>query len=286
MDKVNTLAWEGRTRTVTGGITEAEAARIHATVGAPGQNAPKDGEILPPLWHWCAFPPTTAMAELGRDGHPMLGDFLPPVPLERRMWASGSLTFKAPMRVGETLKMRSTIATVQEKETGAGPMVVVSVDHQVFSERGLSIEERQNIVYLEIPDTFRPPQKRVLPGTPAFHASQHVNEALLFRFSAITFNAHRIHFDLPYAMDVEHYPGLVIHGPLQAMLLMREAVKFRGERPVHFDFRGVHPSLLVAGEDKDIDLMGTEDDCGALSLFCGQFGHQTMQATAIWEGTQ
>ncbi len=285
MDKLNTTAWEGRTQTLTGGITEAEAARIHATLGDDRDTPPRLGDPIPPLWHWCAFPPTTPMSGLGGDGHPLLGDFLPPVPLERRMWASGKLDFGEPMRVGETLNLHSTIASVQEKDTNSGPMVVVTVDHQVHAERGLAIKERQNIVYLEIPDQFRPPPKRPMPEASVVRRSKHVSEALLFRFSAITFNAHRIHFDLPYAQKVERYPGLVIHGPLQAMLLMKEACRYRNACPTYFDFRGVHPSLLISGHSPDVDLMGTENDSGSLSLYCGQDNHQTMQATAIWENT-
>jgi 3-methylfumaryl-CoA hydratase len=108
----------------------------------------------------------------------------------------------------------------------------------------------------------------------------------LFRYSAITFNAHRIHYDLPYAQEVEHYPGLVVHGPLQATWLMQAACAHKGRRPKHFDFRGVHPVFLTPGESRDIEVMGTEDEVGGLTLCTGQGGHQGMQATAMWEETQ
>lgn len=286
MDMLNTKAWEGRTQTEEGGITQAEAARIHATLGDPRDKTPRNGDPLPPLWHWFAFPPTTPTSELARDGHPMLGDFLPPLRLKRRMWASGKLTFGAPLRVGDPLKLRSTIARVDEKETRTGPMVVVSVDHTIISPRGPAIEERQDIVYLDIPDSFRPPKKQPMPEAPVLHTTKVISEPLLFRYSALTFNAHRIHYDLPYAQQVEHYPGLVIHGPLQATLLMQSACAHRGTRPTYFDFRGVHPMLLVPGDSPELDIMATEDDCASLSLFTGQAGHQGMQATAMWEGTQ
>lgn len=286
MDQINLSGWEGRTQTELGGISEAEAARIHATLGDPHAAPPVAGDDLPPLWHWCAFPPAAPMAELDSDGHPRLGDFLPPVRLRRRMWASGRLSFGAPLRVGETLKCHSTIASVQEKQSGTGSMVIVSVDHEVYSERGRAIEERQDIVYLDIPGEFRPPRKRPLPEAPALHERVAVTEPLLFRYSALTFNAHRIHYDLPYAQQVEHYPGLVIHGPLQATLLMQTACRRRGARPAHFDFRGVHPMFLIPGENSGVEIMAAEDECGALSLFTGQAGHQGMQTTAIWEGTQ
>ena len=286
MDQLNVRAWEGRTDLQEGVISPAQAAQIHATLGSSRHAAPTMGEAMDPLWHWCAFTPTNPMGELSRDGHPILGDFLPPVRLERRMWASGSLSFGAPLRVGERLTKRSFIRSVTEKEGGSGPMVLVSVDHKIYGEQGLAIEERQDIVYLDIPDTFRPPRPRALPENPVLHERRQVSEPLLFRFSAITFNAHRIHFDLPYAQEVEHYPGLVVHGPLQATWLMQAACAHRGRRPKHFDFRGVHPVFLTPGESREIEVMGTEDEVGGLLLCTGQGGHQGMQATAIWEETQ
>lgn len=114
---------------------------------------------------------------------------------------------------------------------------------------------------------------------------QEVSEALLFRFSAITFNAHRIHFDLPYAQQVESYPGLVIHGPLQAMWLIDAATRHKGRPPAQFEFRGVHPCLLTPSEDRTLHIMGVQDNPCAMTLYAGQAGHQTMQASAIWEET-
>jgi len=285
MDQVNVRAWEGRTDLVEGGISPAQAAQIHATLGATDSRPPAMGEGMPPLWHWCAFNPTAPLAELSRDGHPALGDFLPPVRLERRMWASGALSFGAPLRVGERLTKRSVIRSVLEKDGKTGPMVLVSVDHRIYGERGLAIEERQDIVYLDIPDRFRPPAARPLPERPTLHRHVQLSEALLFRYSALTFNAHRIHYDLPYAQDVEHYPGLVVHGPMQATWLVQAACQHKGRRPSHFDFRAVHPVFLSPGESRDLDIMGTEDETGALLLCTGQQGHQGMQATAIWEET-
>ncbi len=286
MDMVNLAAWEGRSETQIGCISEPQAAQIHATVGQPGTSAPKTGDAMPQLWHWCAFPPTVPLNELGRDGHPVLGDFLPPVHLERRMWASGRLRLGAALRVGENFTRRSTIAKVQEKDGHTGKMVFVTVDHRLYADQGLVIEEQQDIVYLAIPDGFNPPKKREMPQNADLHKTMQSSEALLFRYSAITFNAHRIHFDLPYAQKVEHYPGLVVHGPLQAMWLIEAARAYKGRPPSQFDFRGVHPCMLIAGQDPTLDIMGVQENPCALSLFCGQAGHQTMQATAIWEETQ
>src|SRR6056297_2480319 len=283
MDQLNVVAWEGRTEAMAGCISEAQAAQIHATLGDANAAAPRTGDPLPPLWHWCAFTPTVPMGELARDGHPVLGDFLPPVRLERRMWASGALSFGAPLRVGERLTKRSFIRSVVEKEGKTGPMVLVSVDHRIYGEQGLAIEERQDIVYLDIPDRFRPPAARPLPERPALHKQIRLSEALLFRYSALTFNAHRIHYDLPYAQQVEHYPGLVVHGPMQATWLVQAACQVRGRRPAFFDFRAVHPMLLTGSREAEI--MAVEEEDGALRLMSGQEGHQCMQATAIWEET-
>lgn len=285
MDQLNVRAWEGRTELQEGCISAAQAAQIHATLGMGDSHSPAMGEAMPPLWHWCAFNPTAPLAELARDGHPALGDFLPPVRLERRMWASGALRFGAPLRVGERLTKRSFIRSVTEKEGKTGPMVLVSVEHRIYGERGLAIEERQDIVYLDIPDSFRPPAARPVPERPTLHRQVQLSEALLFRYSALTFNAHRIHYDLPYAQQVEHYPGLVVHGPMQATWLVQAACQHKGRRPSHFDFRAVHPVFLSPGESRDLDIMGTEDETGALLLCTGQNGHQGMQATAIWEET-
>ncbi|WP_135500995.1 FAS1-like dehydratase domain-containing protein [Roseovarius aestuariivivens] len=285
MDQVNLSAWEGKTETQTGVIQIAQALQIHATLGQANTSPPQEGEILPPLWHWFAFTPTVPNEKLARDGHPRLGDFLPPVPLERRMWASGALTFHLPLKVGVPFVKHSQIANVAEKEGRTGRMVFVTVDHRIETEDQTAIEERQDIVYLDIPDRFRPPEKLPMPEAPDWHSHERATEPLLFRFSAITFNAHRIHYDLPYAQQVEHYPGLVVHGPLQACWLIGAARAHRGTVPRAFRFRGVHPMLLIPGEPQEIDIMATGADGTALSLFTGQAGHQCMQATASWEET-
>lgn len=281
MDQLNMAAWIGRGETETGGISVQLASMLHATLGAPRDAAPNFGDALAPLSHWCAFPPAVPMSELGSDGHPGLGGFMPPVRLDRRMWAGGSLRLRSPIRVGETLDRRSSVRNVTEKTGASGPMVFVTIDHAIYGETGLAIEERQDIVYLPIPDRFAPPRKQQMPETPAFERRYEMPETLLFRYSAVTFNAHRIHYDLNYAREVEHYPGLVVHGPLQATLLMQAACTHRGRAPDFFEFRAVHP--MFGGTPLDIAAV---DEDGVLQLYSGQNGHQGMQATAIWEDTQ
>ncbi|SHI08104.1 FAS1-like dehydratase domain-containing protein [Marivita hallyeonensis] len=280
MDQLNVIAWQGRTENNAGLVSQQTAAQLHATLGSREEPAPINGDPLPPLWHWCGFPPLAPMEELGPDGHPRLGSFLPPIRLDRRMWAGGALRFHAPLHVGEPLQRRSVVRGITEKDGASGPMVFVTVDHAIYGERGLAIEERQDIVYLPIPDSYTPPKPRQMPETPNATNTVPMPETLLFRYSALTFNAHRIHYDKAYAKDIEHYPGLVVHGPLQATLLMQLAVEKAGRTPEDFHFRGVHP--MFAGTD--LDLAAVEDD-GALALFSGQDGHQGMQATAIFGGT-
>ncbi|MEL7517247.1 MAG: MaoC family dehydratase N-terminal domain-containing protein [Pseudomonadota bacterium] len=276
MDQINLTAWEGRTGCEVGGVSAQLAAQLHATLGS-GDSVPAFGDPIAASWHWCAFPPLSPMTELSRDGHPRLGGLLPPVRLDRRMWAGGALRIRSAIRVGERLERRSSVRSIVEKNGAAGPMVLVTVDHAIYGASGLAVEERQDIVYLEMPKTYVPPKKRPLPDS---CETVPVTEPLLFRYSALTFNAHRIHYDLPYARDVEHYPGLVVHGPLQASLLLRAAARHKGRAPDHFHFRSVHP--LFCGTDLQITMVEEE---GGLSLFAGQDGHQGMQATAIWEET-
>ncbi|WP_415401651.1 MaoC family dehydratase N-terminal domain-containing protein [Tateyamaria sp. SN3-11] len=279
MDQVNTAAWIGRTICDQGGIDALSAAKLHATIGHPHMAHPAPGDLLPALWHWAAFPPLTHVTQLGPDGHPGPGELMPPLRLPRRMWAGGALRFHAPLRVGDTLSRQVSLRSAVEKETASGPMALVTLDHAITGPRGLAIEERQDIVYLPMPDTFTPPKKRQMPAPGAETVA--MSMPLLLRYSAVTFNAHRIHYDLDYTRTVEKYPDLVVHGPLQASLLMRHAITQKGRPPVYFDFRAVHP-MFASG---DLDICTTEED-GIMSLYSGQDGHQGMQATAMWEDTQ
>ena len=274
--------WIGRSTMAHGSVSSQAAAMIHATVGRPDMPCPRLGNALPLLWHWYAFAPMVAMQDLAEDGHPAKGGFLPPIPYERRMWASGDLHFYAPLRVGETIERRSVIANVVEKRGRSGGMAFVSVNHEYHGDAGLAVRERQEIVYLPIPRSFTPPPKQMAPSADLLvDRAVDVNPALLFRYSAITFNAHRIHYDLPYAQKVEAYPGLVVHGPLQAQLLAQEATELKGRAPSKFKFRGIHPMFhqgamslrATAGEE------GTVDLCTA----AGE-GHIGVKATASWEG--
>ncbi|MFK7838580.1 MAG: MaoC family dehydratase N-terminal domain-containing protein [Sulfitobacter sp.] len=280
MDQINLQAWIERSDLGEGQVSQQQANMVHAVLGAPGQPAPQHGEIMPHLWHWYAFPPTAGMDELGEDGHPRLGNFMPPVRLNRRMWAGGNIEFIKPLHVGEPLRRRTTIADISEKTGAAGDIVVVRLDHEIHGAQGLAVVERQDVVYLQIPDSFVPPKKTPGPQSPAFRVAQQIGTPLLFRYSAITFNAHRIHYDLPYTQSVEHYPDLVVHGPLQAQLLMNMATRERGAAPKLFAYRGVHP--LFASDAVELCAVKKTTSEWALSTVANE-GHQTMQANAMWE---
>jgi len=280
MDQINLGAWVDRGERTQGGVSSQTAAKIHSVLGQPETQAPKSRDALPPLWHWYAFPPTAAMHELGEDGHPRVGDFMPPVRLNRRMWAGGSLEFFKPLHIGETLTKRTRVAKITEKDGAAGPMVFVTLEHDILGNGGLAVREQQNIVYLEIPETYRAPKPIAAPATPDIQEQQKMTPPLLFRYSAITFNAHRIHYDVPYTREVEHYPDLVVHGPMQANLLMDMAVRHKGAVPKLFTFRGVHP--MFCPSDLTLNAVKTSDVEWSLNT-SADAGHQGMQATAIWE---
>jgi 3-methylfumaryl-CoA hydratase len=280
--------WVGRTEERWGCLTPQLAGMLKAAVSHP-RSLDRDTRrtaLLPRLWHWAAFPEFVPLSELGEDGHPKLGGFLPPLDFKRRMWAAGKLSFSGSLRVGERLRRQSEILAVTPKSGGTGEMVFVRVKHMIEGENGAFIEEEQDIVYLHIPEAYTPPKRMPEIENPDFDETVPINEARLFRFSAATFNAHRIHYDLPYAREVEKYPALVTHGPMQAIMLMDAATRHAGEPPVRFRFRGVHPMF----HDHDLRVQGKRDhgsrtmELGtAAPAKDGQGGYLGMTAEAGWD---
>lgn len=236
--------------------------------------------IAPPGLHWCLTPEIADRRELGPDGHPVKGGFLPPVPLPRRMWAASDVRFLAPIHSGDIIRRRSTIRAVEEKQGRTGLLVFVTVRHDISNGAGAVIEENQTIVYRAAetaPAPLAPPVES-RPAAPHERAVE-VDSVLLFRYSALTFNGHRIHYDAPYATEVEHYAGLVIQGPLQATLLMNFAAAVAGEPPRHFSFRGVWPATGA----QRLVLCATPDRNGGMALEVRSTdGQVTMKATAQW----
>lgn len=217
-----------------------------------GLPTPQAGDVLPPLWHWVALPRWAASGQLAPDGHPRKGGFLPPIQLPRRMFAGGSVVFHKPLTVGATVRRESEVTSVSEKNGRSGALVIVDVATRLFDEQGdLAVYEVQNIIYREaaalragpLPE---PPTEAPEPGLPLNRISDHewefrTDASLLARFSAVTANAHRIHYDWPYTTGVEGYPGLVVHGPLQALALAETHRLASGKQVVSLQHRGLAP---------------------------------------------
>jgi 3-methylfumaryl-CoA hydratase len=203
---------------------------------------PAPGDPIPPGWHWLYFLETKPASELGPDGHARRGGFLPPVPLPRRMWAGGRIEFRRALHVGESLRRDSEIISVEPKTGKSGSLVFVTVRHTVHANGETAVVEEHDIVYREAAKPGDPPpQAKPAPAAPQWRRELVPDPVLLFRFSALTFNGHRIHYDIDYVKREEHYPGLVVHGPLQT-LLMLDLCRRNDPRPVRkLDYRALHP---------------------------------------------
>lgn len=201
---------------------------------------PDKGADIPLGWHWFYFLDAKPASELGSDGHPKRGGFLPPVPLPRRMWAGGRIEFRRPLRMGEALRKDSEILSVQPKTGRTGSMVFVTVRHSIYGSDEITTIEEQDIVYRDAAKAgdVAPPGKAA-PTSPKWHRPLTADPVLLFRFSALTFNGHRIHYDLPYATQEEHYQALVVHGPLQAILMLDLCRRESARSVAHLDYRGM-----------------------------------------------
>ncbi|HEV7634614.1 MAG TPA: MaoC family dehydratase N-terminal domain-containing protein [Bradyrhizobium sp.] len=270
--------WIGRSTeasdTVTAQLVKGLRATLFMEIGEP-----KPGDAAPFTAHWCLAQPVYPMSELGPDGHPSRGGFLPPVPLPRRMWAGGELEFIDALRVGDQATRTSRIADVTMKIGSTGALCFVAVEHLVTTPRGLAIRERQDIVYRDMssaPAAARP----AAPPPSAQHRESHMADAvLLFRYSALTFNGHRIHYDRDYVTRVEGYPGLIFHGPMQAAFLVEFAAKLHGGKaPGKFSYRGVQP--LFEGSEFSVN---ANDTGGGMELWtANSAGQPTMKGTATW----
>lgn len=242
-------AWIGRQMVQHDRLTPALLQRFRATI-----DSSENGEIAPQAIHWVLCTPEATTAQLGLDGHPQRSEspdsFFPPVPHPRRMWASSKVEFLAPISVDAEIERVSTIASINEKTGSTGSLVFVDVEHETKANGVLAISERQTLVYREA-NTAKPapaPEPVEIDfGEWDFHRTLVPNEALLFRFSAITFNTHRIHYDAPYAINEEGYRGLVVHGPLTSSLLLDLSARQFGANTVRkFAFRAQSPAF--AGE--------------------------------------
>ena len=279
---MNLQDWVGKSETVSDVVTATPYAALSATLDRAPERPPA-GTPLPALWHWLYFLPLARQSEIGPDGHPRRGGFLPPVPLPRRMWAGSQFEFREPLRVGDAIARVSTIENVTQKSGRSGPLVFVRVRHEIrqAGAPAIALTEHHDIVYRDAPgpDDAAPPPKPA-PAGAAWERQWVPDDVLLFRYSALTFNGHRIHYDRRYVTQTEGYPGLVVHGPLVATLLLDllrhqlpDAVvaryEFKAVRPV-FD---THPFFVCGDPQPDgrTFRLWARDHEGAL----------TMDATAV-----
>ena len=269
--------WIGRTQEASDIVTEQLTKALRATLFLD-IGAPKTGDAAPLTTHWCLAQPVAPMNELGPDGHPARGGFLPPVPLTRRMWAGGELQFLDALRVGDAVTRSSRISDVTMKTGSTGILCFVAVEHTITTLRGVAIKERQDLVYRDVTPGSEQKTQAAPPPPKAQHRETHMADpVLLFRYSALTFNGHRIHYDRDYVTKVEGYPGLVFHGPLQAALLVEFSARLHGgNAPAKFSYRGVQP--LFDGAEFSVN--GND---GASELWtANNAGTPTMKATATW----
>lgn len=242
MDLAYLNQWLNKTKTVEAVISVETANLMNATLSREATFCA--GDLLPPAWHWLYFHEAVQGDDLGPDGHARLGRFLPPIPLPRRMWAGGNLKFIAPIHLGETATKRSTIKTITPKQGKSGQLCFVTLDHDIAVNGKTRLSERQTLVYREAvqPGTPAQFQPQPAPFSPEFSATYQPNPVMLFRYSALTFNSHRIHYDVDYCREVEGYPGLVVHGPLIATLLLDLFGQQNPNQPIsQFEYRGISP---------------------------------------------
>ena len=272
--------WIGRSTQASDIVTAQVVKGLRATLFM-GIGEPKPGDAAPFTVHWCLAQPVYPMSELSPDGHPTRGGFLPPVPLPRRMWAGGELEFFEPLRVGDEVTRTSRIADVTTKTGSTGVLCFVSVDHLITTSRGTALRERQDIVYRDM-STTQPsaPAKTGAPPPVAKHRETHMADpVLLFRYSALTFNGHRIHYDRDYVTKVEGYPGLIFHGPMQAAFLVEFAAKLHdGTAPKKFVYRGLQPLF----EGSEFSVNASDTSAGMELWIANSAAQPTMKGTATW----
>jgi len=277
--------WLGKAQSASDTLTIAPMEGLAAT-RTRDDTAFSVGAALPPLWHWLYFLAPSKQSELAQDGHPHRGDFLPPIPLPRRMWAGSRLNFIRPLLVGESIQRRSTIRSIKLKQGRSGNLGFVCVAHELSDSSGVVLQEEHDIVYRDMPTGN-------ISAQPAHKADEHhdfsrtvmPDPALLFRYSALTFNAHRIHYDRDYAKDIESYPGLVVHGPLLATFLLELLTdNYPNATLSGFSFKAMKPVFDI----ESFQVCGNKpDNTGNAKLWIADnAGNLCMEARAELANTQ
>lgn len=271
-------SWIGRTEILQDTVTCAPLCALSATLDRHDLSDAQGG-VVHPAWHWLYFLPMARASEIGADGHPRRGGFLPPVELPRRMWAGSRMQFLAPLRAGQALVRRSHIEDIKVKDGRSGPLVFVQLRHEIVGDGKLSIVEEQDIVYRDLPPVGQgAPSGAAAPADAQWSRRVEPDAVLLFRYSALTFNGHRIHYDRQYVTQVEGYPGLIVHGPLIATLLLDLLRRHRPDAQVRtFRFRAVRPLFDTAA----FFVCGCQDDAETVRLWARtEDGELAMDATA------
>lgn len=279
--------WVGRSEQLRDSIAAGRAQAMQATLD-DAQPPLHPGDALPPLWHWAYFWSLAPTADLGPDGHAARSGFLPPIKLPRRMWAGSRVEFPRSLEVGAEVSRLSTIKSVTEKPGRSGRLAFVTVEHVIADEEGPCIVEEHDIVYREAgekgasPSSYKGPAGEAPPAAGVWRQEVVPTPVLLFRYSALTFNGHRIHYDQPYATQEEDYPGLIVHGPLLATLMIGQLRRhlpqaralrfaFRAKRPI-FDTRPFTVCGAPAAEKKHAGLWVEDPD-----------GYLAMQGEVAWD---
>jgi 3-methylfumaryl-CoA hydratase len=265
--------WIGKIETRSDAVGVGPVAALSATLDREDP-PPQLGDPLPPLWHWLFFLDRYRASELAPDGHARRGGLLPPIPLPRRMWAGSRLEFHHPLRIGDQMTRESRVIDIKEKLGRSGPLVFVFMRHEISNEAGLAITEEHDIVYRD-----HGPAAPVQPASAdaAWELTIQPDDVLLFRYSALTFNGHRIHYDRRYATEVEGYPGLVVHGPLIATLLMDllrrnlpaanvARFSFRAVSPLFYNEPDTGPFTVCGKPDGDTIALWAKDAAGNLAM--------------------
>jgi 3-methylfumaryl-CoA hydratase len=273
-------AWVGNMEQTADVVLSKQVVALGATLDLDGPF--EDGAELPPGWHWLFFNPFVRRRVLGSDGHPQRGGFLPPVPLPRRMWAGGRITYSAPLLIGDRAVRTSEITKIEDKSGKRGPLVFVTVRHMIVSKNVTCLTEEQDIVYRGAPAPggadARP---QPAPQGAVFRSEIKPDPVLLFRYSALTSNGHRIHYDQPYVRNEEGYRDLVVHGPLVATLLQDFAVRCgQPRRLTRFNFRGVAP--LFVDRPFSLEARNIDEDAKLDLWACGPDGELAMLADATF----
>ena len=271
-------SWIDRTESVHDVATVVPLRALSATLDRDDPTIDLGTEV-PPCWHWLYFLPLHRQSEIGPDGHAKRGGFLPPVPLPRRMWAGSRIEFLAPVRAGQAISRTSRIADVRMKDGRTGPLVFVNVHHEIRAEGQVAIHEEHDIVYRDMPAQGEPAPAGVPAPTNAQWTREiHPDDVLLFRYSALTFNGHRIHYDRRYVTEVEGYPGLIVHGPLIATLLLDLLRRqLPGAQVRRFSFKAMKPIFDIA----PFQVCGRMDGDKTVKLWAvTPEGHIAMDASA------